>query len=149
MARSNLTTFTVLSACAFTGAALLPRHNPGAAAHQRVLPARRSVLPRAAAKPDALPEDAYGLPREMLEIGAPAFVGLAIDPLASLADTAFIGRLCGPGALAGAGVAISVFNLVSKTFNFLSSATTSMVASVSSESEARLAAPNQYSHQPV
>jgi len=67
----------------------------------------------------------------MLSIALPAIVGLAIDPVAGMVDTAFIGRCCGTEALAGSGVAISVFNLVSKTFNFLSSATTSQVASAS------------------
>ena len=120
-------------------AALVP-HRPGAALRRATPPVRPALL---STESEAVPEDvSAGLSREMLEIGAPALVGLAIDPLASLADTAFIGRLCGPGALAGAGVAISIFNLVSKTFNFLSSATTSMVASASSESEARPAALN-------
>jgi putative MATE family efflux protein len=68
------------------------------------------------------------LDREFISIGAPALVGLAIDPLASLVDTAMIGRYCAPADLAGAGVAIGAFLLVSRTFNFLSSATTSQVA---------------------
>ena len=68
--------------------------------------------------------------RSMLSIGAPALAGLAIDPLASLVDTAMVGRYCLPADLAGAGVAISVFNLISRTFNFLSSATTSQVAAL-------------------
>ena len=76
-------------------------------------------------------EDNTTVSRDMLSIALPAFVGLAIDPVAGMVDTAFIGRCCGTEALAGSGVAISVFNLVSKTFNFLSSATTSQVASAS------------------
>ena len=63
----------------------------------------------------------------MMAIGLPALAGLAVDPIASLVDTAFVGRMCGSGPLAGAAVAIAVFNLISKTFNFFSPATTSLV----------------------
>ena len=71
------------------------------------------------------------LTRELLLIGAPAVVGLAMDPVASLVDTAMIGRFCSAADLAGVGVAISVFNLIARTFNFLNSATTSAVAAAS------------------
>ena len=71
--------------------------------------------------------------REMLAIAAPALVGLAIDPLASLVDTAFVGRLCSSADLAGAGVSIGLFNLLSRTFNFINTATTSSVAAASSD----------------
>ena len=37
-----------------------------------------------------------------------------------------VGRFCTASDLAGAGVAISLFNVISRTFNFLSSATTSL-----------------------
>ena len=76
---------------------------------------------------------ASNLNREMLEIAAPALLGLAIDPVASLVDTAFVGHYCTPAELAGAGVSISVFNLLSRTFNFIGTSTTSRVASVSPE----------------
>ena len=68
--------------------------------------------------------------REMLDIAGPALVGLAIDPLAGLVDTAMIGRMCTPPDLAGVGVAIGAYNVVVRTFNFVSSATTSQVASL-------------------
>lgn len=67
---------------------------------------------------------------EMVAIAGPALVGLAIDPLASLVDTAFIGRFCSTADLAGVGVAVSVFNLLARTFNFINTATTSQVAEV-------------------
>lgn len=61
-------------------------------------------------------------------IALPAAVALAADPLASLVDTAFVGRI-GPVELAAVGVSISVFNLVSKMFNVpLLNVTTSFVA---------------------
>lgn len=70
------------------------------------------------------------LDKEFFAIAIPALAGLAIDPLASLVDTAMLGRHCSSADLAGVGVAISVFSVVSRTFNFLSSATTSVVASL-------------------
>ncbi len=78
-------------------------------------------------------ESGASLSRQMLSIGAPALIGLAIDPIASLVDTAMIGRFCSAADLAGVGVAVSIFNLISRTFNFLNSATTSAVAAASSD----------------
>ena len=78
---------------------------------------RPVVWPRRAVPPllqNAQPQGRKSLRRETLEIAAPALLGLAIDPIASLADTGFISRCCGAASLAGAGLAISVFNLVSK-----------------------------------
>ena len=68
--------------------------------------------------------------KQMAAIALPALAGLTIDPIASLVDTAMIGRFCAASDLAGAGVAISVYNLIARTFNFLSSATTSQVAAL-------------------
>lgn len=56
------------------------------------------------------------LTREFFEIGVPAFVQLAAEPLAALVDTAYLGRL-GPEVLGGAGVAISAQYAVSKLYN--------------------------------
>ncbi|CAI0377050.1 unnamed protein product [Linum tenue] len=70
--------------------------------------------------------DALGL--EILEIAIPAALALAADPIASLVDTAFIGHI-GPIELAAVGVAIAVFNQVSKIAIFpIVSVTTSLVA---------------------
>ncbi|XP_047320332.1 protein DETOXIFICATION 43-like [Impatiens glandulifera] len=70
--------------------------------------------------------DALGL--EILQIALPAALALAADPIASLIDTAFIGRL-GPVQLAAVGVSIAIFNQVSKVTIFpLVSITTSFVA---------------------
>ena len=92
---------------------------------------RGSVLRFESTSPEGLPpSQRRKLDREMASIALPALVGLTIDPIASLVDTAMIGRYCTSADLAGAGVAISVFNLISRTFNFLSSATTSQVASL-------------------
>eukprot|EP00897_Mesotaenium_endlicherianum_P010552 jgi/Mesen1/9525/ME000637S08965 len=59
--------------------------------------------------------DALGL--EIALIAGPALLALMADPLASLVDTYYIAHI-GPVELAAVGVSISVFNLVSKVFNF-------------------------------
>ncbi|KAJ7950043.1 Protein DETOXIFICATION [Quillaja saponaria] len=70
--------------------------------------------------------DELGL--DILAIALPAALALAADPITSLVDTAFVGHL-GSAELAGVGVSISVFNLVSKLFNVpLLNITTSFVA---------------------
>ncbi|KAK4798114.1 hypothetical protein SAY86_030440 [Trapa natans] len=70
--------------------------------------------------------DALGL--EILQIAFPAALALAADPVASLIDTAFIGRL-GPVELAAVGVSIAIFNQASRITIFpLVSITTSFVA---------------------
>nr|ASM93524.1 aluminum activated citrate transporter [Secale sylvestre] len=65
---------------------------------------------------------------EVLRIAVPASLALAADPLASLVDTAFIGRL-GSVEIAAVGVSIAIFNRVSKVCIYpLVSVTTSFVA---------------------
>lgn len=69
-----------------------------------------------------------GLGMEIIQIAVPATLALAADPVASLIDTAFIGRI-GPVELAAVGVSIAVFNQVSRITMFpLVSITTSFVA---------------------
>lgn len=70
--------------------------------------------------------DALG--SEILRIAFPAALALAADPVASLIDTAFIGRL-GAVEIAAVGVSIAIFNQASKVTIFpLVSITTSFVA---------------------
>uniref|UniRef100_A0A0E0K7E4 Protein DETOXIFICATION n=1 Tax=Oryza punctata TaxID=4537 RepID=A0A0E0K7E4_ORYPU len=65
---------------------------------------------------------------ELILLALPAVLGQAIDPLAQLMETAYIGRL-GALELASAGIGVSVFNIVSKIFNIpLLSIATSFVA---------------------
>ncbi|GLT37388.1 hypothetical protein SLA2020_117060 [Shorea laevis] len=71
-------------------------------------------------------KDELGL--EIIQIAVPATLALAADPVASLIDTAFIGRI-GPVELAAVGVSIAIFNQVSRITMFpLVSVTTSFVA---------------------
>jgi len=65
--------------------------------------------------------------RTALGLAIPALGALAADPLVSLVDTAFVGRL-GPGELGALGVCSSVFGLAFFVFNFLATGTTPLVA---------------------
>ncbi|KAF8083055.1 hypothetical protein N665_0794s0016 [Sinapis alba] len=70
--------------------------------------------------------DAIG--REILSMAFPAALAFAADPIASLIDTAYIGRL-GAVELAALGVSIAIFNQASKITIFpVVSVTTSFVA---------------------
>ncbi|XP_042047190.1 protein DETOXIFICATION 42-like [Salvia splendens] len=65
---------------------------------------------------------------EIATIAIPAAMALTADPIASLIDTAFIGQI-GPVELAAVGVAIALFNQISRIAIFpLVSVTTSFVA---------------------
>ena len=61
--------------------------------------------------------------REILYLAIPALGALAADPLVSLIDTAFVGRL-GAVPLAALGVNVALFNVAFVLFNFLAYATT-------------------------
>ncbi|VFQ91603.1 unnamed protein product [Cuscuta campestris] len=73
---------------------------------------------------------------ELLSLSLPALAGQAIDPLAQLMETAYVGRL-GSVELASAGVSISLFNVISKLFNIpLLSVATSFVSEDIARTEA-------------
>lgn len=65
--------------------------------------------------------------REILRLAVPALGALAIDPLLTLADTAFVARL-GTVPLAALGVDAAILSLAFFGFNFLSFVTTPLVA---------------------
>lgn len=67
------------------------------------------------------------LDREILSLAIPALGTLAADPLVSMVDTAFVGRL-GVTPLAALGVNTSIFSLAFVVFNFLAYGTTPRVA---------------------
>jgi putative MATE family efflux protein len=62
-----------------------------------------------------------------LQIAVPAFVGMLADPLLSLMDTAYVGRL-GTTELAALGACTSIFHLAFNAFRATTAATTSLVA---------------------
>ncbi|XP_010236195.1 protein DETOXIFICATION 45, chloroplastic isoform X2 [Brachypodium distachyon] len=69
-----------------------------------------------------------GVGSELILLALPAVLGQAIDPLAQLMETAYIGRL-GALELASAGIGVAIFNILSKIFNIpLLSIATSFVA---------------------
>lgn len=65
--------------------------------------------------------------RYVLALAIPALGALAADPLLSLVDTAFVGRL-GVVPLAALGVDVSLFSFAFALFNFLAYVTTPLVA---------------------
>lgn len=65
--------------------------------------------------------------REIMRLSLPALGALAADPLVSLVDTAFVGRL-GAASLAAVAVASAVFAVAFALFNFLAYGTTPLVA---------------------
>lgn len=68
--------------------------------------------------------------QKILDLAIPAGAALLIDPLMTLADTAFVGRFSdSPVQLAGMGSAVPVLTFSFYLFNFLCTATTSLVAS--------------------
>jgi MATE family multidrug resistance protein len=64
--------------------------------------------------------------REILSLAVPALGALAADPLVSLVDTAFVGRL-GTVPLGALGVNTSIFSLTFVVFNFLAYGITPMI----------------------
>ena len=70
---------------------------------------------------------ARSLDRSILRLAIPALGTLAADPLVSLIDTAFVGRL-GRTPLGGLGVATAIFSIAFFMFNFLAYGTTPLIA---------------------
>ncbi len=68
-----------------------------------------------------------GFDREIFGLALPALGALAADPLVSIVDTVFVGRL-GVLPLAALGVNTSIFSMAFVLFNFLAYGTTPMVA---------------------
>jgi hypothetical protein len=119
---------------AAAGAAAVAALQRAACASERRQPRRRGLRAVAAtAAADSNIDGGPAPPRgsidaEILLIALPTIATLAADPLASLVSTAFIGRL-GASPLASAGVALSVYNSITKMLNMpLLAVTTSSVA---------------------
>ncbi len=72
--------------------------------------------------------------REILAIALPALGALAADPIVSLVDTAFVGRL-GVEPLASLGVAVAVFGIAFALANFLPYGATPLIAAAAGAGE--------------
>ncbi len=72
--------------------------------------------------------------REIVEIALPALGALAADPIVSLVDTAFVGRL-GVEPLASLGVAVAVFGIAFALANFLPYGATPLIAAAAGAGE--------------
>lgn len=74
------------------------------------------------------------LDREILRLAVPALGALAADPLVSLIDTAYVGRI-GTVALGALGVAVAISSVAFFLFSFLAYGTTPLVAGALGESD--------------
>lgn len=77
--------------------------------------------------PDNADASPQSLDRDIFALALPALGALALDPLLSLIDTAFVGRL-GVSAIAGVGLSTIVLNVSFSIFNFLCISMTPLVA---------------------
>jgi putative MATE family efflux protein len=70
----------------------------------------------------------YGWNKQNFAIALPALIGMLADPILSLMDTAYVGRV-GSIELAALGACTSIFHLAFNAFRATTAATTSLVAS--------------------
>lgn len=81
-------------------------------------------------KDEAVVEAPLSTGRRILDLSIPTLGALLIDPLLTLADTAFVGRFSEtPNELAGMGSAAALLTFSFYLFNFLCTATTPLVSS--------------------
>jgi MATE family multidrug resistance protein len=76
----------------------------------------------------------YHWASQNFELAVPALIGMLADPLLSLMDTAYVGRV-GPTELAALGACTSIFHLAFNAFRATTTATTSLVGNAESEDE--------------
>ena len=74
---------------------------------------------------------------EVSRLAIPALGSLALDPCLQLVQTVFLGRTCGTGALAAAGLCESLFTLLLRLCNFLPYAVTPLIGAAPDASERR------------
>lgn len=78
---------------------------------------------------DDISEETPSTTRQILSLALPALISLSIDPLMTIADTAFVGRhSTDPYQLAGLGSSASLLVFSFYVFNFLATATAPLVA---------------------
>lgn len=84
-----------------------------------------------------MPTPKYAWTKPTLQLALPSLLASITDPLVSMMDTAYIGRL-GKESLAALGVCTSIFYISFYGFLATKTATTTLVASASSNEEAKL-----------
>eukprot|EP00535_Pseudo-nitzschia_heimii_P011603 CAMPEP_0197197448 /NCGR_PEP_ID=MMETSP1423-20130617/32872_1 /TAXON_ID=476441 /ORGANISM="Pseudo-nitzschia heimii, Strain UNC1101" /LENGTH=488 /DNA_ID=CAMNT_0042651269 /DNA_START=108 /DNA_END=1572 /DNA_ORIENTATION=- len=70
-------------------------------------------------------------------LALPALIGMLVDPLLSMMDTAYVGNLGSSIELAALGACTSIFHLAFNAFRATTAATTSLVGNASSDREKR------------
>eukprot|EP00980_Cylindrotheca_fusiformis_P017780 scaffold5605_cov128-Cylindrotheca_fusiformis.AAC.21 len=78
----------------------------------------------------------YQWTKQNMAIALPALMGLLADPVLSMVDTGFVGRV-GPMDLAALGVCTSIFNMAFTVFRASTVATSSLVASAKTQADKR------------
>jgi len=71
----------------------------------------------------------------MLALALPALIGMLVDPLLSMMDTAYVGNLGSSIELAALGACTSIFHLAFNAFRATTAATTSLVGNAKSQNE--------------
>lgn len=92
-------------------------------------------MPQEVADTNSKSED-YQWTKKNLAIALPALMGLLADPVLSMVDTGFVGRV-GPVDLAALGVCTSIFNMAFTVFRASTVATSSLVGSASTKEDKR------------
>ena len=70
-----------------------------------------------------------------MRLALPALIGMLVDPLLSMTDTAYVGNLSGGMELAALGACTSIFHLAFNAFRATTSATTSLVGTAKTDNE--------------
>ena len=79
----------------------------------------------------------YQWTKKTASLALPALIGMLADPLLSLMDTAYVGRLGSARELAALGACTSIFHLAFNAFRATTSATTSLVGNADTEADRR------------
>jgi len=85
-------------------------------------------------KDTAISKKDYNWTASTLQIAVPALIAMLADPLLSMVDTLYTGRV-GPNELAALGACTSIFHLAFNAFRGFTSATTSLVAAELSQAQ--------------
>ena len=77
----------------------------------------------------------YNWTSQTMRLALPALIGMLVDPLLSMTDTAYVGNLSGGMELAALGACTSIFHLAFNAFRATTSATTSLVGTAKTDNE--------------